>query len=258
LSTPLQARLQSLFLGDSRVAMRLRWLTLALDVALVGFFLVTTFVEHGNWLVVADYAIGSVLLIEWLLRFWAARDRIDFISRPMTIVDLAVILSLFAPSITENFVFLRVLRALRLLRSYHVLRELRRRHAFFANHEQIIFAATNLFVFIFVVSAAVYALQVRVNEQIHDYVDALYFTITTLTTTGFGDIVMVGSWGRLLAALIMIVGVSLFLRLIQSIFRPSKVDFECPDCGLMRHDPDAVHCKHCGRMLHIRNTGDGG
>ncbi|TJY65324.1 ion transporter [Sinimarinibacterium sp. CAU 1509] len=238
--------------------MRLRWLTLALDIALVFFFLFTTFVEHGDWLVVADYVIGSVLLIEWLLRFWAVSDRVGFISRPMTVIDLAVILSLFAPSITENFVFLRVLRALRLLRSYHLLRELRSRHAFFASHEQVIFSATNLFVFIFVVSAAVYALQVRVNDQINDYVDALYFTVTTLTTTGFGDIVMVGSWGRLLAALIMIVGVSLFLRLIQSIFRPAKVDYECPDCGLMRHDPDAVHCKHCGRMLHIRNSGEDG
>ncbi len=251
----LQSRLRNLLTSDSPAAMRLRWLTLALDITLVGFFLVTTFVEHGAWLVIADYAIGSVLLTEWLLRLWAQKDRIGFVSRPMTVIDLAVILSLFAPSITENFVFLRVLRALRLLRSYHVLRELRSRHAFFASHEQVIFAATNLFVFIFVVSAAVYALQVRVNAQIHDYVDALYFTVTTLTTTGFGDIVMVGSWGRLLAALIMIVGVSLFLRLIQSIFRPSKVEYECPDCGLMRHDPDAVHCKHCGRILHIRNIG---
>ncbi len=254
----LQARLQALLLGDSVAAMHLRWLTLALDIALVCFFLVTTFVEHGTWLVIADYVIGSFLLTEWLFRFWAARDRVGFASRPMTIIDLAVILSLFAPSITENFVFLRVLRALRLLRSYHVLRELRSRHEFFKSHEQVIFSATNLFVFIFVVSAAVYALQVRVNDQIHDYVDALYFTITTLTTTGFGDIVMVGSWGRLLAALIMIVGVSLFLRLIQSIFRPVKVEYECPDCGLMRHDHDAVHCKHCGRLLHIRNAGEGG
>ena len=59
--------------------------------------------------------------------------------------------------------------------------------------------------------------------------------------------------GRLLAVVIMVVGVSLFLRLLQSIFRPNKVRFECPDCGLMVHDPDAVHCKACGKMLKIPN-----
>jgi voltage-gated potassium channel len=53
----------------------------------------------------------------------------------------------------------------------------------------------------------------------------------------------------------MIVGLALFLRLLQAVFRPPKVDFECPDCGLSRHDSDAIHCKHCGRMLQIRTDG---
>jgi voltage-gated potassium channel len=164
-------------------------------------------------------------------------------------------MTLLAPAVTESFAFLRVLRALRLMRSYHVLRELRGASPFFARHEPVIFSALNLLVFIFVVSALVYVLQVRTNAQITDYVDALCFTVTTLTTTGFGDITLTGPEGRLLSVLIMIVGVSLFLRLIQTIFRPSRVDYECPDCGLKRHDRDAVHCKHCGRLLHIPNDG---
>ena len=64
-----------------------------------------------------------------------------------------------------------------------------------------------------------------------------------------------GPGGRLLSILIMIIGVSLFLRLLQAIFRPTKVKCECPDCGLLLHDADAVHCKHCGRVMHIRDEG---
>ena len=52
-----------------------------------------------------------------------------------------------------------------------------------------------------------------------------------------------------------IVGVSLFLRLLQAIFRPRKVRFACPACALLLHDLDAVHCKHCGRVLHIPDEG---
>ena len=49
--------------------------------------------------------------------------------------------------------------------------------------------------------------------------------------------------------------VALFLRLAQTIFRPQKVAFKCPDCGLNRHEPDAIHCKHCGRELAIETGG---
>lgn len=255
-SSSLKNSIRMLYEGSSPAAQRLRWLMLAVDIGLVAFFLVTTFVEHGPGLVIIDYVIGATLAAEWSLRLWVARDRLDFAVRPTTILDLVIILSLLAPAITENFVFLRILRALRLLRSYHMLRQLRQRHRFFRRHESVIFAATNFLVFVFLVSAAVYALQVRVNPQIANYVDALYFTVTTLTTTGFGDITMVGTASRLLAVVIMIVGVSLFLRLIQAMFRASKLSYECPDCGLSRHDPDAVHCKHCGHLLHIPTEGE--
>ena len=251
-------RLHGLLHGTSPAAQRLQWAMLATDVALITFFLVTTFVGRGTWLIVTDYAIGTVMLIELLTRLWVARDRTGFLTQPLTVLDIAVVLSLLAPSVTENFIFLRVLRTLRLLRSYRMLMQLRSHYAFFARNEQVIFSATNLLVFIFIVSAAVYALQVRVNSEISNYLDALYFTVTTLTTTGFGDITMVGNAGRMLAVLIMIVGVSLFLRLIQAIFRPPRISYECPDCGLTRHDPDAIHCKHCGRLLHIRTPGSDG
>jgi len=147
------------------------------------------------------------------------------------------------------------MRALRLLRSYHVMRDLRLRYGFFRKNEDIIESVVNLIVFVFVVTALVFVFQVRTNPAIQNYVDALYFTVTTLTTTGFGDITLQGESGRLLAIIIMVLGVALFLRLIQTIFRPQKVKYDCPDCGLNRHDPDAVHCKHCGRVLHIETEG---
>ena len=67
---------------------------------------------------------------------------------------------------------------------------------------------------------------------------------------------LVGSTGRLLAVVIMIVGVSLFIRLVQTIFRPKKVQYRCPECGLSRHDADAVHCKHCGHVVNIESEGE--
>jgi voltage-gated potassium channel len=93
------------------------------------------------------------------------------------------------------------------------------------------------------------------EEGIAGYVDALYFTVATVTTTGFGDVTLPGTAGKLTSIVAMIVGITLFVRLAQSVFRPNKVTFPCPQCGLSRHEPDAVHCKACGNVLNIPDEG---
>lgn len=246
---------REIYYGMSPRALRAQYLFLALDLLIISYFVVTTFLDPDQWIVAVDMAIGVVLVIDFLCRLSAQFDRGAFLVRPLTIVDFVVIASLFVPALIGNFAFLRLVRSLRLMRSYIVVRQLRKHVRFFGNNEDVIFSALNLLVFIFVVTATVYEFQVGVNDSINNYIDALYFTITTLTTTGFGDVILVGSTGRLLAVVIMVVGVALFLRLIQTIFRPSKVKYECADCGLTRHDLDAVHCKHCGKQLHIRTEG---
>lgn len=249
---------RDIYYGNTPRAIRARFVFLIFDLLVVSYFLATTFLELHEWIIYVDMAIGVILVVDFVGRWLASTDRGAFLIKPITIVDFIVIASLFVPSLIGNFAFLRLVRSLRLLRSYAVVQELRSRSRFFAKNEEVIFSSLNLVVFIFVVTAAVYVLQVPVNDSINNYVDALYFTITTLTTTGFGDVILVGSTGRLLAVVIMIVGVALFIRLVQTIFRPSRIRYECPDCGLTRHELDAVHCKHCGRQLQIRTEGIAG
>lgn len=249
--------LDEIYNGDTQRAILIRYALLTFDVLIIALFVVTTFLPPSTWITIADFAIAAILSLEFLARLLIAGDRLHFLVRPAAVTDIIVIFSLLAPSLTESFAFLRVIRTLRLLRSYHMLHQLRIRFRFFARNEEVIFNVINLVVFIFEVTALVYVLQVRANPAIRNYVDALYFTISTLTTTGFGDITLVGGAGRVLAIVIMIVGISLFLRLVQSIFRPQKVRFECTACGLNHHDSDAVHCKHCGALLHTFPTSNG-
>ncbi|MFK4559018.1 voltage-gated potassium channel Kch [Bradyrhizobium ottawaense] len=101
----------------------------------------------------------------------------------------------------------------------------------------------------------VYETQKFRNNEIHNYADALYFTVTALTTTGFGDITLPGTLGRLITVVIMIFGVTLFFNLARALLSPHKVRFPCPACGLQRHDADAVHCKACGTVLNIPDEG---
>jgi voltage-gated potassium channel len=251
----LHQQIDHLYNGTSKRARNFRWGLLAFDAITILYFVIASFFHHVDDLHVVEEAIGILYLLEYSARLFISKTRWRDIFHPVGLADLIVIASLLAPTLAENYSFLRVIRALRLLRSYHMLKTLRQQSVFVRTNEDVLFSVVNLLVFIFVITAVVYVSQLGVNPAIKDYVDALYFTIATLTTTGFGDITLVGSEGRILAVLIMIFGISLFLRLIQTIFRPGKIRYECPTCGLSRHDNDAVHCKHCGEVLHITTEG---
>lgn len=242
-------RVRELYFGDSPAAHRFRYVLMAFDLLMIAFIVVSSFF-HGLFVIeVLDAVFGAIVLADTVARIAVAERRWSELLQLGTIVDLLVVASLLAPITGESFAFLRVLRVLRLLRSYRMIRRLRQDSAFFRRHQDLVMATVNLAVFIFVMTALVFETQVARNPNIHNFADALYFTITTLTTTGFGDITLPNTEGRLLSVAIMIFGVSLFLRLIQVLFRPSRTTWRCSGCGLTRHEADAIHCRHCGTLL---------
>lgn len=202
-----------------------------------------------------DILFGLMILADFTARLIVNRERVHDLLHPATLADLVAILSFLAPLASEGAGFLRVLRTLRLLHTYHLLARLRADSAWFCRNEEITIAIVHLAVFLFVMTGIVYETQHWTNPQIRNYVDALYFTVTALTTTGFGDITRQGSSGRLISVAIMIFGVTMFLRLVRAFLQPHKMRFACPACALQRHDFDAVHCKACGNVLNIPDEG---
>jgi len=250
-------RLRELYEGDSDGAHRFRYALLAFDLLTILFVIATSFTSHGFWVEVVDAVFGALILADFLARLMLAERRAHFLILPATLADIVAVASFLAPLAGEGLGFLRVVRTLRLLHTYQLSARLRIDFPWFRLHEDVVVASINLIVFMFVMTGLVYATQYQTNPQIANYADALYFTVTALTTTGFGDITLVGSLGRMISVVVMIFGVTLFLRLAQVMFRPPKVRFTCTHCGLTLHDPDAVHCKHCGAVVHIETEGLG-
>ncbi len=248
-------RLRRLFYGHRPVSVAFQSGLLAIDIAAIAYFVATSFVADATWLRVVDLLLGIFLTLEFLGRMLAHRHPMAYLDNTAAVIDLLVIASLFVSALGVNLGFLRILRTVRLLRSYNVLGQLKKRFAAVRRNEEVIHASLNLAVFVFMISAVVFVTQRGINPKIEDFLDALYFTVAALSTTGFGDITLIGSTsGELLSILMMLVGISLFLRLAQAVFRPGgKVFHPCPQCGLQRHEPDAVHCKACGFVLNIPN-----
>jgi voltage-gated potassium channel len=253
--TSLRERLRLLYHGRNLAAHRFRYALLAFDILIILFIVGTSFIPRTPWIEWFDMIFGVIILVDFCARIWVSSHPVREFAHPATWADMVAIFSFLAPIVGEGFGFLRILRTLRLLHTYQLVTRLRSDSTFFRRNEEAITAVINLIVFVFIMTGIVYETQHWRNPAIVNYVDALYFTVTALTTTGFGDITLQGSLGRLTAVVIMIFGVTLFLRLLQTLLRPQKVRFPCPGCGLQRHEADAVYCKACGTPLNIPDEG---
>lgn len=85
---------------------------------------------------------------------------------------------------------------------------------------------------------------------------AMYWTIVTMTTVGYGDIAPQSPLGQFISSLIMIMGYAIIavptgivsVEFVRT--KKGQVSTQaCPACGKEGHDPDAVYCKTCGNQL---------
>lgn len=242
-----------LYHGRSPGAVRFQSVALLVDLAIIVFFIVGPALRDRPSYILIDIAIAILLLADIVARGLAATDIWRWLRQVTTLVDLFILVTLLFPASLANFGFLRILRLWTLSRGGFLWRPLKK-HGW-GQWEETGRAIVNLVTFLFVVTSFIFTFFAGPHSGIEGYVDALYYTVTSVTTTGYGDITLPGVWGKLVAIVVMIVGISLFVRLAQSIFRPHKVFFPCPQCGLNRHDADAVHCKACGHILNIPDEG---
>ena len=235
-------------------AVRFRYAVIVIDLLIIGFFIVAPWVRAASPLafLLIDYLVAFLLAADLAARAMAYGRLADWLKRPIVWVDAFVLLTLLAPMWFFSLGFLRVVRLWTLFHSNFFWETVGRRYDE-TRWEDVFKTAATLVTFIFIVTGFVYTSFVGRAEGLATYLDALYFTVSTLTTTGFGDVTLPGTWGKLLSIVIMTTGITLFVRLAQALIRPAKVRFPCPQCGLVRHDPDAVHCKACGLLLNIPN-----
>jgi voltage-gated potassium channel len=250
----LRQQLQELYHGGSHRSVQFRTAWLTIDLAIIGFFIAAPLIRDSPVFLAVDYSIAALLALDLTARALAWGGPGHFLRRPSVWIDILVLLTLLFPQTFFNLGFLRVLRLYTLVNS-EVFWETILKRFDDTRVEEITRAVAAMLTFVFVCTGFVYTTFLGTEGGPQGYVDALYFTMTTLTTTGYGDILLPGPWGKLLSVVMMVTGVTLFLRLAQAVFQPSKVRFRCPTCGLGKHDPDAVHCKACGEGLNIPNDG---
>lgn len=178
-------------------------------------------VSYGETLLAIEVFSMVIFSTEYCARIWVAASNVEdgasefarrlrYILSPNGLVDLIAIL----PNLLEYAGFgldlrwVRILRLLRLLKISHytpafttlfdVLRE-----------ERYPLSATLylLLVAMFFSSAALYVLEGELQEGFRSIPDAMWWSIITLTTVGYGDVSPVTALGKVVGALTAIMGV---------------------------------------------------
>ena len=162
--------------------------------------------ETVRLLTFIDDIICVFFLFEFCLRFYQARSKWGFMKWGW--IDLIYSI----PALP----FLRAGRALRLIRLLRIMRAFRStKHLIryvFESRVKGTFTVVSIIAVLMILFSSIAILQVedQPNSNIKSAEDALWWSYVTITTVGYGDKYPVTTEGRLIAAVLMTVGVGLF------------------------------------------------
>jgi voltage-gated potassium channel len=221
------------------------------------FFVAQTYpipADIRNLLNDIDTGILILFSIEYLLRLWCAEHKLRYVFSVYSIIDLLAILPFFLGA--SDIRFIRLFRWFRILRLVRFI-EGRTIFGYVSSEDSVIVTRIvfTLFAIIFVYSGLIYQVEHPANpDTFSTFLDAIYFSVATMTTVGFGDVTPVTEIGRLLTVLMILSGIALIpwqlgdliKRLVKT---TNQKAVPCAKCGLSVHDNDAQFCKNCGTVL---------
>ena len=180
-----------------------------------------------------------VFLFEYTMRIWTAdvkfphlkayRARLRYILSPMGIIDLLSfmprLISVFVPellAISAGDSFLRLLRLVKLTRYMKGVEMIHR--VLTRRKREIVAAFAVLFLFTIATSILMFELESKVQpDKFDSALTCLYWAITTITATGYGDLVPITPLGRLLGSATMFLSIAV-VAIPGGIFSAGFVD----------------------------------
>ncbi len=184
-------------------------------------------IEQPYWFDFDAFEIFSVAIfsVEYGLRLWTAaedpivgelggwRGGLRAAARPLMVIDFFAIAPIYVSAFIP-FIDLRFLRLIRLLRLLKIARyspALSTLAQVIINERRALFGTLLLLLCATVFAAAsMHVVEGAVQPKAFGSIpDSMWWAITTLTTVGYGDVVPVTGFGRMVAGLTMVTGVGL-------------------------------------------------
>lgn len=153
-----------------------------------------------------DLVVCAVLFVDFVARFHAAESKLAFMK--LGWIDLlACVPNIDALRVGRIFGAVRLVRVLRGVRSIQRLVRVMFTHQ---AHGGVVAVAVTMFLLVVLASVAVLLCEHAPASNIKTADDAVWWSVTTITTVGYGDRYPVTDAGRLVAMGLMFAGVGLF------------------------------------------------
>jgi voltage-gated potassium channel len=203
----------------------LEWPMALLALAVIPALLIEDRASSETWrsaAVLANWFIWLAFVAELLFKLAISSDRLQCLRRSWFELTLIVVAPPFVPDALQGARTLRVLRLLRLVRAGIVAGVALRRLRSLLQHRGFAYVLCVGIIAVSLGALGIYLLERGVTVE--SLGDAYWWAIVTVTTVGYGDVSPKTGEGRLIAAVLMLVGIgviSVFTATLASFFLSS-------------------------------------
>ncbi len=222
-------------------------------------------IGYANLFFIGEWAFTILFTLEYLLRLFISPQPRKYAFSFLGIIDLVATLPSYIALIVTGGTYLVVIRSIRLLRIFRILklgRYLREAsvlsNALIASRHKILVFLGAVTTLVMISGTLMYMIE-GAEGGFTSIPRSIYWAIVTVTTVGYGDIAPQSVTGQFVASILMLLGYAIIAVptgiVTAEIANAEKAQTDkekrkhCADCGLTQHDQDAVFCKSCGSKL---------
>lgn len=219
---------------------------------------------HKTTFYYLEWVFSIFFLIEYILRIYCSPNRWKYILSFWGFIDLLAVMPIFIILFASGLQYLFSVRLLRLMRVFRILKLGQHFHAaqhlsraLTASSHKISVFILGVFTLVIILGSAMYVIEGGRNG-FENIPLSIYWSIVTITTVGYGDIVPQTVLGKVIASFIMLLGYGIIAvptgiitaelnreERRKAITEPVK----CNKCKSVSQDTAANFCSHCGTAL---------
>lgn len=227
-------------------------------------------------LIILEWIFTILFTIEYALRIFVTKKPLKYIFSFYGIIDLLSILPMFLSLIISGSHILTSLRILRLLRLFRVFRLMefmqessRLKVALMASRAKILVFLYTVLIIAVLIGTLMYYIEGPANG-FTSIPKSVFYTIVTLTTVGYGDMVPATPLGQFLSMALMVTGYGIIavptgivgVEIAKEVGKAMNAEqrniekehnslngIVCAHCNKEGHRDDAEYCFGCGHHL---------
>ena len=207
-----------------------------------------------------EWVFTFLFTIEYILRVYSSRNTRHYVFSFYGLVDLVALLPGYFALLLQGGQYFIVLRAIRLLRVFRILKLTRYLYegnvlgkALKASMYKITVFLSAVVTLVTIVGTMMYVIEGE-EHGFNSIPESIYWAIVTITTVGYGDVSPGTPLGRFVASILMIIGYGIIAVptgiVSVEMARATQADAQpCPACGTLIDRSSANFCPNCGTKL---------